>query len=117
MPKLTHKREDVAAETVQPEDKIAGDIPKVKKKVPAYVQIQSGEHLGRIIPLNQDVIQLGKTGNNRAVITRRADNYYLSQIDGNKVTINGLPIGTESILLKDGNLIQMGAIRVKFFSA
>lgn len=116
MPKLAPKQED-AVETLQPEDKNPGNVQKVKKKVPAYVQIQSGEHLGRIIPLNQDVIQLGKTGNNRAVITRRADNYYLSQIDGNKVTINGLPIGIESILLKDGNLIQMGAIRVKFFSA
>lgn len=99
------------------ESKVMEDTQqKVKKKILAYVQIQSGEHLGRIIPLNQNVVQLGAANGNKAVITHRANNYYLSQTDGNKVTVNGLPIGTESVVLKNGNLVQIGAIRFKFFA-
>jgi hypothetical protein len=73
--------------------------------------------LGRIIPLNKEVIQLGKSGGNKAVITNSVGSFYLSQIDGNTVTVNGLPVGNESILLRDGNLIQIGAIRCQFFNS
>jgi len=106
---------DVAAKKFSAEQTLELE-PKVKKKGLSFVQIQSGEYIGRIMPLQENITHLGKAGGNRVVITRRVDNYYLSQVDGDKVTINGLPVGMESILLRNGDLVQIGAIRCQFFN-
>lgn len=92
------------------------EAEKVKKNHIAYMQIRSGEHIGRIIRLNQPMVQLGKAGGNCVIITHRRDGYYISCLDGTNVTVGGLPIDKESVLLRDGNLIQIGAIRFQFYS-
>lgn len=110
-----HVDGDVINKKPQSAMKTVNENKESTKKIIAYLQIQSGEHLGRVIALKRDLIYLGKIGSNRAMITRRADSYYLSYLEGKKVTVGGLPVGTESILLRDGNLIQIGATRFQFY--
>jgi hypothetical protein len=78
----------------------------------AYLQVLSGEQIGRIIPL-YSMIRLGKGGG--AMITHRSGGYYLSYLEGSMVTIDGVPIGTESVLLSDGCNIQIGPLKLQFY--
>jgi len=104
-----------------------GDLPEQKmppslrhesdrnEKVTAYIQILSGAHIGRIIPLASDMMRLGTTGGDYAMVAHRFNGHYLSCQEGNRVTIDGVPIGNENVLLNDGSIIQIGAVKLRFY--
>jgi len=82
----------------------------------AYLQILSGENIGRIIPLKRNMIRLGKAGGDCAVIAHRAGGYYLSHLEGAMPTVNGVPIGDESVMLTRGSQITIGATSLVFYT-
>jgi pSer/pThr/pTyr-binding forkhead associated (FHA) protein len=80
-----------------------------------YVQILDGKRLGRIIPLDRSLMRLGKKEGNCAVIAHRKEGYFLSHLKGSTPPkIDGRPIGEHSLPLHDGNIIQIGKIRLAF---
>jgi pSer/pThr/pTyr-binding forkhead associated (FHA) protein len=81
----------------------------------AYIQILSGEHIGRIIPLNRNMVRLGKSGGDCAMIVFRDGGHYLSALEGSMPSIDGVMIGDESILLRNGNTIQIGHTELQFY--
>lgn len=82
----------------------------------AWLQIMSGQNLGKTISLNRSMTNLGKPGVATAVITRRNDGYFLSHLEGEKTPlIDNTPIGTHSYKLIDGDTIQIGNIKMQFF--
>jgi len=85
------------------------------EKGAAYLQILAGEHIGRIIPLTPNMLRLGKAGGDCAMVAHRSSGYYLSYLEGSMVTIDGVPIGNESVLLNDGCIIQLGAVKLQFY--
>ena len=82
----------------------------------AWLQIMNGQNLGKTISLNRNMTNLGKPGVATAVITRRNDGYFLSHLEGDKPPlVDDKPIGTHSYKLVDGNMVQIGNIKMQFF--
>lgn len=88
--------------------------PKLKRQ-PAYIQILSGEHIGRIIPLSRNMIRLGKPGGDCAIIVHRKGGYYLSHLEGAHPSVNDMPIGEESVVLDQGSIIRLGGTKLQFY--
>ena len=81
----------------------------------AWMQILNGANVGKTISLNRTLTNLGKPGLQLAVIARRGEGYYLSHLEGDlPTTVDGVDIGDQSRLLEDGNVIQIGNIRMQF---
>ncbi|EGV50525.1 FHA domain-containing protein [Candidatus Endoriftia persephone] len=79
------------------------------------LQILSGTHLGRIIPLNRNLTRIGRAGTDCAMISLRNDGYYISYLEGpNPPQVNDHPIGSESFLLKEGDMIEVGETKMQF---
>lgn len=91
----------------------------VVRRLPMFgwIQIQSGNNLGRIIRLNKALTRIGKTDGDLAVIAHRDQGYYLSHLQGeNTPQINQKNIGEESCKLHNGDQISVGALNVQFFA-
>lgn len=79
------------------------------------IQILSGGHLGKIIPLQRGLTRLGLTGNECAVIAHRDDGYYISHLEGDAPPmVNNQSIANSCVRLHEGDEIRMGDIRMRF---
>ena len=93
----------------------SGSFAKDGKKH-AWLQIMSGQNLGKTLSLNRAMTNLGKPGVATAVITRRNDGYFLSHLEGeHPPLVENEPIGDRSVQLKDGETIVIGNIKMLFF--
>jgi hypothetical protein len=83
----------------------------------SMLQIMNGSNFGRIIPLTRNMTRLGRAGGDCAMIARRDSGYYISYLEGpNSPIVNKHPIGEESQLLKDGDIIEVGNTEMQFHS-
>jgi pSer/pThr/pTyr-binding forkhead associated (FHA) protein len=81
----------------------------------AWLQILSGNNVGKAISLKSNMTNLGKAGVETAVITRRGDGYFITHLEGEyNPKVNGVPIGEKSRQLEDGNIIQLGNVKMQF---
>lgn len=88
--------------------------PKAAPKS-AWLQILTGSNVGKTISLKNNMTNLGKAGVQTAVIARRGDGYFLTHLEGeHPPKVDGLPIGDESRKLEDGNVIQLGNVKMQF---
>ena len=105
LPDLAEEDDDSSSETlsVRPSQKNA------------WMQILNGANVGKTISLNRTLTNLGKPGVQLAVIARRGEGYYLSHLEGERSpTVDGVSIGDQSYPLQDGNVIQIGNIKMQF---
>lgn len=88
-----------------------------KKAVKASVVIAKGAKAGDSIALNKPYTKLG-SASQVAVIARRGQSYYLMPMtggaQGDSPKLNGRQIGAESMLLGDGDVIEVAATELKF---
>jgi len=101
-------------EPIDPDD--SGE-QKVTRSTPkhAWLQILNGANVGKTISLNRNLTNLGKAGVQLAVITRRGDGYFLSHLEGERSpSVDGESIGDNSRKLDDGNIIQIGNVKMQF---
>jgi hypothetical protein len=81
----------------------------------AVVRLLNGAAAGREVPLVKVVTTIGKPGVAVAAITRRAQGFMLSHVDGTQPpTVNGTPIGKEPVNLHDGDLLELAGIQMQF---
>jgi pSer/pThr/pTyr-binding forkhead associated (FHA) protein len=81
----------------------------------AWLQILTGSNVGKTINLKNKMTNLGKAGVQTAVIARREDGYFLTHLEGeHSPKVDGVPIGDESRRLEDGNIIQLGNVKMQF---
>ena len=81
-----------------------------------WLQILTGQNLGKALSLNRSMTNLGKPGVATAVITRRNDGYFISHLEGKGSPMVGTEtIGERSIKLKEGDVIQIGNIKMQFY--
>lgn len=80
-----------------------------------YLQILSGENIGRIIPLNRNMIRLGKAGGDCAIIVHRSGGYYLSYLEGSMPMVDDVPVGDQSVLLSEGSTVRIGETELQFY--
>ena len=70
----------------------------------------------KTIKLKGSLIDTSKHGLPAALISRRGDGYHLSSLDDSiMVHINGKDIGTENIMLTDGDGIVIGDTQLQFY--
>ncbi|MCW8901634.1 MAG: FHA domain-containing protein [Gammaproteobacteria bacterium] len=85
-------------------------------KTQGWLQIMNGSNLGKTMSLNKAMTNLGKPGISTAVITKRHDGYFISQLEGNHpLLIKNEELGDRSLQLADGDTIQIGNIKMQFY--
>lgn len=81
----------------------------------AWLQILTGNNVGKTISLKNNMTNLGKAGVQTAVIARRGDGYFITHLEGeHSPKVDGVPIGDKSQQLQDGNVIQLGNVKMQF---
>ena len=81
-----------------------------------FLQIMSGANLGKTMSLNRAMTNLGKPGVATAIIAKRNEGYFLSHLEGKKSPeIGGQAIGDKTEKLNDGDIIQIGNIKMQFY--
>lgn len=81
-----------------------------------WLQILSGQNLGKTLSLNRNLTNLGKPGLATAVITRRTDGYFIAQLEGKApLLIGNDELGERTHQLKDGDVITFGNVRMQFY--
>ena len=77
-----------------------------------WVQIMNGTNLGKTIQLEGAVTNIGKF----AAIARRSDGYYLTPLQReNPPEVAGETVNEASKLLADGDVINIGDIKLQFY--
>jgi hypothetical protein len=81
----------------------------------AAIKVMSGAATGREVPLVKVVTTIGKPGVAVAAITRRPHGYVVALVEGAvKPTVNGTPMGTEAINLKNGDMLELAGTQMQF---
>jgi pSer/pThr/pTyr-binding forkhead associated (FHA) protein len=82
---------------------------------PAAIKVLNGAAAGREVPLTKVVTTVGKPGVQVASITKRPGGYVLAHVEGTlRPTVNGNPLLSETISLKDGDLIELAGTQMQF---
>ena len=82
---------------------------------PAAIRVMSGAAAGREVPLVKVVTTIGKPGVAVAAITKRPQGYVVALVEGvNKPTINGKPLGSDPVQLRNGDVIDLAGTQMQF---
>lgn len=81
----------------------------------AAIKVLSGAASGREVPLTKVVTTIGKPGVAVAAITRRQQGFVVHHVEGaGNPTLNGSPIGSEPVPLKNGDLVELAGTQMQF---
>jgi pSer/pThr/pTyr-binding forkhead associated (FHA) protein len=86
-------------------------------KQSGLLRVVSGANAGKELKLEKALTTLGKPGVQVAAVTRRADGYYLIQVEGAETshpTVDGQPVGTEAVKLEDKAVIEVAGVKMEF---
>ena len=84
----------------------------------ASIKVMSGAAAGREVPLTKVVTTIGKPGVAVAAITRRQQGYVVHHVEGaGNPTLNGAPISSTPVPLKNGDLIELAGTKMQFVLA
>jgi len=104
--------------TAEPRPQLDGATdPDSTRQLPeGCIQVLNGQHIGKIIPLQKSLTRLGLTGNQCAIVAHRCDGYYISHLEGDTPPIvNKVCIENHSTHLTDGQIIELGKTRMRFY--
>lgn len=93
--------------------------PGPEKAVEAYLQVQSGRHLGKILTLDRAVNRLRRIGGTEVMVIRRDGGYVLSRLgEANRVYVGrDQVLGDQEVPLTPGVVIEIDGVRCQFFQA
>ena len=81
----------------------------------AAIKVLSGAAAGREVPLTKVVTTIGKPGVAVAAITKRQHGFVVHHVEGGgNPTLNGSPIGSDPISLKNGDVIELAGTQMQF---
>ncbi len=84
----------------------------------ASIKVLSGAASGREVPLTKVVTTIGKPGVAVAAITKRQHGFVVHHVEGaGNPSLNGSPIGTDPVSLKNGDLIELAGTQMQFVQA
>ena len=85
---------------------------------PASIKVLSGAAAGREVPLTKVVTTIGKPGVAVAAITKRQLGFVVHHVEGGgNPTLNGMPITSDPVNLKNGDVIELAGTRMQFVQA
>ena len=81
----------------------------------AAIKVLSGAAAGREVALVKVVTTIGKPGVAVAAITRRPHGFVVAHVEGaDRPSLNGAPIGTEAVALKNGDMLELAGTKMQF---
>lgn len=82
----------------------------------AALQLLSGANVGKRLVLTKPLTRLGKPGAQVAAIQMRANGCYVFNVPGSgkAPSLNGKDLGAKAALLKNGDVLEIGAVRMKY---
>ena len=81
----------------------------------AVIKVLSGAAAGREVPLTKVVTTIGKPGVAVAAITKRQHGFVVHHVEGGgSPSLNGSPISSEPISLKNGDVIELAGTQMQF---
>ena len=81
----------------------------------AAIKVMSGASAGREMALVKPVTTIGKRGVAVASITQGPQGFVLAHVEGaNKPLLNGVPVDAQSVMLKNGDLIELAGTQMQF---
>ena len=82
---------------------------------PASIKVLNGAAAGREVALSKVVTTVGKPGVQVASITKRPGGYVLAHVEGSlRPTVNGSPVVSETVHLKNGDVIELAGTQMQF---
>ena len=82
---------------------------------PATIKVLNGAAAGREVALTKVVTTVGKPGVQVASITRRPSGYAFAHVEGSsRPSVNGVPLTTDSIPLRNGDVIELAGTQMQF---
>ena len=85
---------------------------------PATIRVMNGAAAGREVVLTKVVTTVGKPGVQVASITKRPGGYVFAHVEGAaKPTVNGHPLTSETVQLKNGDVIELAGTQMQFVQA
>ena len=93
------------------------DSSEAPDLLPAYLQIQSGPDIGKVIPIWRAVTRLKRIGGHEVIIAHRDTHYILGRIgEANRVHVGQRSLrGDDTVQLTNGDQIEVDGIRCQFF--
>ena len=83
--------------------------------VVAAIKVMSGPAAGREVALVKVVTTIGKPGVGVAAITKRLQEFVIAHVEGtDRPYVNGAPIGSEPVILKNGDMLELAGIKMQF---
>ena len=81
----------------------------------AAIKVMSGAAAGREVLLVKVVTTIGKPGVAVAAITKRPHGFVIAHVEGvTKPSLNGVPIGAEPVVIKNGDLLELAGTQLQF---
>ena len=82
---------------------------------PASIKVLNGAAAGREVALTKVVTTVGKPGVQVASITRRPNGYAFAHVEGStRPSVNGVPLASDSIPLRNGDVIELAGTQMQF---
>jgi pSer/pThr/pTyr-binding forkhead associated (FHA) protein len=80
-----------------------------------HAWMMAGPRAGQVLELDAIVTLFGKAGAQSAVVTRRPRGYYVTHVSGRRFPrVNGRAIGDAPLLLKHGDIVEVGGEKLEF---
>ncbi len=106
---------DELGDAQAPDSDTSATITRTTGKQQGWLQLLNGPNVGKTISITRNMTNIGKAGVQTAVIARRDAGFFLSHLEGERPPqVDGQPIGDKSWKLEDGNIIQIGNIKMMF---
>lgn len=81
----------------------------------AAIKVMSGAAAGREVALVKVVTTIGKPGVAVASITKRPQGYMVAHVEGStRPTLNDTRMGTQALMLKNGDVLELAGTRMQF---
>lgn len=98
-------------------EKLNAELSSEDDLVEANLQVMGGKYIGRLIPLKKTMNRLGRNGSGMVIITKRKEGYFVSMLEvDDQIKINNAPLGNQSILLKNNDVLLVDKIPMQFFT-
>lgn len=91
----------------------------VEKHKKAYIKVLSGPKAGKELELVKSYTSMGN-GGTMIVIAKRQQGFYVSHVSGKSEqkssypTVNGNPVGAQSVPLRENDIINIGGLELEF---
>ena len=106
-----------SAGLVSPASSVAASVPMPVggAGLNASIKVMSGAAAGREVALVKVVTTIGKPGVAVAAITKRPHGFVVAHVEGvDRPLLNGAPIGTEPVTLKNGDVLELAGTQMQF---